>query len=145
MTNSTQTISFKVAKLFTYAPLLVLFGYFLVSIFVHPIFFVTTGIYCWIIFRGELNQLYVLGDVYWITKKDHRWVGVGIGSMHQTYAPWRKGKGVYIVLFKYCFQLGWSKPQNLTEEAGILSATQGRYLDIAPHEIGNWNAVQKGQ
>lgn len=120
-------------------------GYFLVSIFIHPIFFITTAVYCWVVFRGELNQLYVIGNVYWITKKDHRWISIGIGSMHQIYEPWRKGKGVYITLFKYCFQLGWARPQNLTEEAGILSATQGRYLDTTPQEIGNWNAVQKGQ
>lgn len=65
--------------------------------------------------------------------------------MHQTYFPWRKGRGVYIVVFKRCFQIGLSKKQaSLEETDGILSAVRGHYLDLDPKEIGEWNAVQKG-
>jgi hypothetical protein len=146
MTGFTQAISRKIATTFTYAPLVIMLGYLAVSILIHPIFFVPTAVYWWLIFHGDLDQVYIMGNLYWITKRDSRTISAGKGTMHQTYTPWRKGSGVYIALFKHCFQIGWAKPQNLSEEAGILSATQGRFLQLTPHEIGNgnWDALQKG-
>jgi hypothetical protein len=121
-------------------------GYLVISILVHPVFLFPTVVYWWLIFHGDLDQVYIMGNLYWITKRDNRIASVGKGTMHQTYSPWYKGTGVYIALFKYCFQFGYAKPQDLDDEAGILSATQGRYLDLTPHEIGNgnWDALQKG-
>lgn len=146
MTDITRKTFKKVASVFTYAPIVIMFGYLLASIFIHPAFIIPTAVYWWIIFHGDLDELYIMGNAYWITKRDTRLFAVGIGTMHQTHSPWRKGKGVYIALFKFCFQFGWSHPQNLREEAGILSAVQGRYLKLTPHEIGNgnWDAIQKG-
>lgn len=146
MTDITRKTFKKVASVFTYAPIVIMFGYLLASILIHPVFLFPTAVYWWIIFHGDLDELYIMGNAYWITKKDKRFIAAGIGTMHQTHSPWRKGKGVYIVLFKYCFQFGWSRPQNLREDAGILSAVQGRYLKLTPHEIGNgnWDAIQKG-
>lgn len=146
MIGITRAIFKKVATAFTYAPIVIMFGYLLVSIFIHPVFLFPTAVYWWVIFHGDLDELYIMGNAYWITKRDKRFFAIGKGTMHQTHAPWRKGTGVYISLFKYCFQFGWSKPQDLREEAGILSAVQGRYLKLTPHEIGNgnWDALQKG-
>ena len=93
---------------------------------------------------APLDGLCILGPIYWITRKDHRSFSIGFGAMHQTMHPWRKGRGIYVALFKRSFQIGLCKKQNLDEEDGILSAVKGRYLDISPSEIGEWNAVQKG-
>ena len=145
MIGITRATFKKVASLFTYAPLVIMVGYLMISILIHPVFLFPTVVYWWLIFHGELDQLYIMGNLYWITKRDRRFFAVGTGTMHQTYAPWHKGKGIYIALFKYCFQFGYAKPQNLNEEAGILSAVQGRYLALTPREIGdgNWNDLQK--
>lgn len=145
MIGTTRATFKKIASIFTYAPLVIMVGYLLVSILVHPVFLFPTAVYWWLIFHGDLDQVYIMGNLYWITKRDNRIASVGKGTMHQTYAPWRKGTGIYIALFKYCFQFGYAKPQDLDDEAGILSATQGRYLDLTPHEIGNgnWDALQK--
>jgi hypothetical protein len=123
---------------------MVLIAYVLSAIFIHPAFIVPAVLYSKFVFKLEHDQLYVYGRVYAILKKDARIIRVGVGTMHQTSTPWNKGKGIYIVSFKRCLQIGICKPQHLSEESGILSAMQGRYLDLTPHEIGNWNAVPKG-
>lgn len=144
MTTTTRKISKNIAKVLTYGPLMVLIAYVLSAIFVHPAFIVPALFYFKFVFKFEHDQLYVYGRVYGILKKDTRLMRVGTGTMHQTSAPWHKGKGIYIVVLKRCLQIGLCKPQQLNEESGILSAMQGRYLDLTPHEIGNWNAVPKG-
>ena len=141
MTTSTRKISNRIANACT---LTILVGYALSAILIHPIFLVTAILYLKFVFRCEYDQLYVYGRLYWIARKDPRVIRMGIGTMHQTSAPWNKGKGLYVVFFKRCLQVGLCKPQQLSEESGILSAMQGRYLDLTPHEIGNWNAVPKG-
>lgn len=144
MTTITRKISKNIAKALTYGPLMVLVTYVLSAIVIHPAFIVPAVFYFKFVFKFEHDQLYIYGRVYAILKKDTRLIRLGVGTMHQTCSPWNKGKGVYIVVFKRCLQIGLCKPQHLSEESGILSAMQGRYLDLTPHEIGNWNAVPKG-
>ena len=79
-----------------------------------------------------------VGPVYWITRDDPRVVGAGLGTMHELSAPWRKGRGLYIVCAKRSLQIGLCRKQNLDETEGTLSAVQGRYMDTPPTEIGNW-------
>ena len=139
MTTSTHKI-FKLAK---YTPFVILTAYVFCIFFLHVAFVVPTLFYFNYVFKFEHDQRYVVKRVYWIIRKDSRMIGTGIGTMHQTSAPWHKGKGIYIVAFKRCLQVGLCRPQDLPEELGILSAMQGRYLRLTPHEIGNWNAVPK--
>lgn len=144
MTDTTRKISKKIAKVLTYGPLVILVAYVVSAIVIHPAFIIPAIFYFKFVFKFEHDQLYVYGRLYIIVRKDKRIVRTGIGTMHQTSSPWRKGKGIYLVLFKRCLQVGFCKPQQLNEELGILSAMQGRYLDLTPHEIGNWHAVPKG-
>lgn len=144
MTTTTRKISKNIAKALTFGPLFVFIGYLVFTVMVHPAFIIPAVLYSKFVFKLEHDQLYVYGRMYAILKKDTRFIRVGVGTMHQTSSPWNKGKGIYIVAFKRCLQIGLCKPQQLNEESGILSAMQGRYLDLTPHEIGNWNAVPKG-
>jgi hypothetical protein len=144
MTTTTRKISKSIAKALTFGPLLVFLGYATSAIVLHPAFIIPAFFYFKFVFKFQHDQLYVYGRVYAILKKDTRLIHVGVGTMHQTSSPWNKGTGIYIVAFKRCLQIGLCKPQHLSEESGILSAMQGRYLDLTPHEIGNWNAVPKG-
>lgn len=140
MTTSTP----KIFKLVKFIPFVVLTAYVFCIFFLHVAFVVPTIFYFNYVFKFEHDQLYIVKRIYWIIRKDKRIIRAGIGTMHQTSSPWHKGRGIYIVAFRRCLQIGLCKPQQLTEESGILSAMQGRYLDITPHEIGNWNAVPKG-
>lgn len=144
MTTSTRKISNRISKVLTFGPLVVFISYLVCAVTLHPAFVVPAAFYFKFVFRLEHDQLYVFGRMYSILRKDPRIIRVGTGTMHQTSTPWHKGKGIYIVVLKRCLQIGLCKPQQLNEEAGILSAMQGRYLEITPHEIGNWNAVPKG-
>lgn len=144
MTTFTRKISKKIAKLLTFGPLIIFISYLLCAVFIHPVALVPAIFYFKFVFRFEHDQLYVFKRIYGILRKDTRFLRIGIGTMHQTSAPWNKGKGLYVVFVKRCIQVGFCKPQKLSEESGILSAMQGRYLDLTPHEIGNWNAVPKG-
>jgi hypothetical protein len=76
-------------------------------------------------------------------KNDSRLFSVGVGTMHEVASPWRTGRGLYITVAKRCLQVGLCRTQTLDETDGILSAVRGRYLDMEPREIGNWNGVQK--
>lgn len=143
MTTTTRKISKKIAKALTYGPLVILIAYVISAVVIHPAFIIPAVFYIKFVFKFEHDQLYVYGRLYIIVRKDKRIVRTGVGTMHQTSSPWNKGKGVYIVVLKRCLQIGLCKPQHLNEESGILSAMQGRYLDLTPHEIGNWNAVPK--
>lgn len=119
--------------------------YVVMGITMSPSFFFPAAMFAVMAFRGEMNSLYTMGPVYWITKRDLRLIALGVGTMHQTNSPWRKGRGVYLVLFKKCFQIGLSTKQHLNEIDGTLSAVQGRYLDVEPKEIGNWGVQEKDQ
>lgn len=141
MSRLTATLTHLISRAFHLYPLF-LIGY---SIVVFAVWQIWVAILPFIVgvvlfFRGELGMLYVMGRLYWITKEGTRRFSIGIASMHQTYEPWRKGKGIYISLFKRTFQIGLCKEQRLSEEEGILSAVEGRYLDVSPKEIGDWGA-----
>ncbi len=109
----------------------------------HPFFVVPFALYAWRSFRGTQDLLYVVGPLYWIMKNDSRLFSVGVGTMHEVASPWRTGRGLYITVAKRCLQVGLCRTQTLDETDGILSAVRGRYLDMEPREIGNWNGVQK--
>lgn len=138
------TITRRIFKALTFAPVVILVGYIVCAILIHPVFLVPAVFYSKFVFKFENDQLYVFGKLYVIVRRDQRILRIGSGIMHQTSSPWYKGRGIYVVFFKKCTQVGFCKPQQLSEESGILSAMQGRYLDLTPHEIGNWNAVPKG-
>ena len=133
MTPTLQTFK----RLFNYWPLFITFTGFigvLANLFFLPLFIV--GAY--FTFKGTKDLIQGVGPFYWITRNDPRYVGLGIGTMHELNAPWRKGQGVYIVLCKRSFQIGICHKQVLNEVDGTLSAIQGRYMDTPPSEIGNW-------
>lgn len=90
------------------------------------------------LFNGCTDVVRTCGPVYWIGRHDPRLFSAGLGTMHQVSAPWKKGRGVYIALFRYSLQVGLCRSQKLNEIDGTLSAIQGRYLDIEPKDIGNW-------
>lgn len=117
--------------------------YGVMTITFHPFFLVPFALYAWRAFRGTQDLLYAVGPLYWILKNDNRWFSVGIGTMHEVAEPWRRGRGLYVTVAKRCLQIGLCRTQTLDETQGILSAVQGRYLDIEPREIGNWNGVQE--
>ena len=128
-----------------YAPLFFMFAYAILSVAVDPAFVVATVVYGWLTFRGTMDTLQGVGPVYWIIRKDPRFVSVGVGTMHETNDPWRIGRGIYIVFLKRCFQIGLCRVQSLDETEGILSAVQGRYLELEPREIGNWGVQEKAR
>ena len=103
-----------------------------------PVFLLLIPIGIYATLRGTLGLVQFLGPVYWILRPDTRWLRAGIGTMHQTAAPWRKGRGLYVVCCRRMFQIGLCQPQHLDDEAGTLSALQGRFLDMTPKEIGEW-------
>lgn len=88
--------------------------------------------------HGCTDIVRTAGPVYWIGRNDLRWFSVGMGTMHQLGAPWKKGRGVYVCVAKHSLQIGLCRSQNLNEVEGTLSAVQGRYLDLDPKEIGKW-------
>ena len=88
--------------------------------------------------NGCTDIVRTCGPVYWIGRHDTRMFSIGIGTMHMLSAPWKKGRGVYVVVNKYSLQIGLCRSQTLGEAEGTLSAIQGRYLDVPPEEIGTW-------
>lgn len=88
-----------------------------------------------------MNNLYVLGRVYWILKntgkKGQRTVSSGF--MRQTAKPWLTGKGIQLRIGKYVLQVGiCGSPKELPEQDGLLYAMQGRVMDIEVEKIGEW-------
>jgi hypothetical protein len=124
-------------KLFNYWPLFTILagviGTFF-NILICPI--IVIGVY--FTFKGTKDLIQGVGPLYWITRSDPRYFGVGTGTMHELNAPWRKGRGIYIAICKRSFQLGLCRTQMFSETEGTLSAIQGRYMDTPPSEIGNW-------
>lgn len=138
-----KTFRDKSIELLGYLPLLFVALYLWMTLFIHPAFIVPFVLYSQQTFKGTMDLVQGIGPVYWIVRKDQRIFSVGKGTMHELSAPWRKGAGLYVVVAKRCIQVGLCKRQHLNETEGILSAIQGRYLEVEPSEIGNWNGVQK--
>ena len=84
---------------------------------------------------GSLDSVRTCGNVYWISRHDKRWFSVGFGTMRTITAPWKRGKGIYVALFKYSLQIGICKED---ANGSLLTQLDGRLLDLTPHEIGNW-------
>jgi hypothetical protein len=141
--HALKILARRIAPVLAYYPIVFMLGYLWVSITLHPAFLIPTLGYVYTIFKGTLDLVQGIGPIYWISRKDARIFSIGIGTMHELSAPWRKGKGIYIAAFRRSFQVGICRRQQLDEVSGTLSAVQGRYLDLSAHEIGNWNAVQK--
>jgi hypothetical protein len=96
-------------------------------------------------FKGKLNALYIMGPLFWTTKTSLSNFSIGVGSMHQISKPWKKGKGIYVGVAKRVFLIGLCKKQDLSETEGILSAVNGRYLDVTPKEIGDWGVEKNNK
>lgn len=88
-----------------------------------------------------MNRLYYIGPLYWITR-DNAKKGdkiIGLGFMRQTAPPWKTGRGLHIRMGKYSFQIGLARRNKAdNEEQGILMAVSGRFLEVAPSDIGDW-------
>lgn len=93
------------------------------------------------LFKDTLNRIQYVGPLYWITRDngtDNDPV-VTRAFMRQTSAPWKTGKGIQIRAGKYTFQFGLCRSSKLrSEDEGILHALQGRYMDTAAKDIGDW-------
>lgn len=139
-------ISRKIETLIACAPFIWSFAFFGLGVFLSAYFFVPAAFYLGFAFWAPLGNLMIFGRLYWVTKTDKRWLRIGVGTMHTTSAPWRSGKGIYFVFLKRVFQIGLCKEMAyIGESQALLSAMKGRYLDMTPSEIGDWNnAVQKG-
>ena len=93
-------------------------------------------------FKGSLNLVQSVGCLYWITRdyvpKNTPFVAKGF--MRELGDPWRIGSGIQIKFAKNrTFQIGFcTKTTPPDEEAGVLSAVGGRYMDIPAEEIGEW-------
>lgn len=118
----------------------------LLGVFLHPAFLIPSAVYLWLqIKRAPEDTVVGLWSMYWIKRLDHRRVAIGKGTMHELAHPWRIGQGIYIVINKKSLQVGKCYEQPwLDETKGVLSAVQGRYLEVEPKEIGDWG-VQKGK
>lgn len=134
MTQTLQTCK----RLVSYWPV----GILIISVVLllwNPLLSIVFGIVGWYYtFSGAVGSVQVIGRVYFILKKDHRWLSFGQGTMHELSRPWRKGTGLYVTFLKWSLQIGVCHPQRLTDEQGTLSAVQGRYLETSPKEIGQW-------
>lgn len=88
-----------------------------------------------------MNNLYVLGRLYWIIRNTGRSGSpvISKGFMRQTSAPWLVGNGVQLRFGKYVVQFGFcGNPKELGNQDGLLYAIQGRLMDADPNEIGDW-------
>jgi hypothetical protein len=143
MTDYTRRIYKKVSYILGYGPLVFMLVYLYMTLFQHFAFVIPFSTYAWLVFKGTKDTVQGIGPIYWIVRSDNRLISVGFGTMHELSEPWRKGRGVYVAMFKRSIQIGVCYRQNLDDTAGTLSAVQGRYLDISASEIGNWNDIQK--
>ena len=88
-----------------------------------------------------MNNLYVFKKIYWIVRDtgNPKTKFLSKAFMRQTSPPWFVGSGVQFRVKKYTFQVGICKNScNMAETEGLLYAIQGRELDLAPNEIGDW-------
>lgn len=130
-------------KIIGYSPLIFMLIYLGMTIVYHIAFALPTATYVWMVFKDTLDKVQGIGPVYWIVRRDPRIISVGIGTMHELSEPWRKGRGVYVALFRRSLQVGLCRRQQMDEVTGTLSAVGGRWLNTTPKEIGNWNAKKK--
>ena len=94
-----------------------------------------------LIFRDTMNAVQAVGPVYWICRDvvPPNTPFIAPGFMRQTSAPWRVGKGIQIKLKKHTFQIGISKVgSDMSEEDGLMTAVQGRFLKAKAKEIRDW-------
>lgn len=102
---------------------------------------ITANTFGRIVLKDTLNILQVVGPVYWITR-DYVPIGtpfMSLGFMKETDMPWRIGKGLHINLWKRTFQIGVCHKQHYKNSIdGELSVVGGRFMEIAPEEIGAW-------
>lgn len=116
----------------------------LLGVFMNSWFFVTTAVSLIWAFHSPKGSVMLFGPLYWLRSDDKRKFACGFGTMHTTTSPWRYGRGVYVSLLGKLFHIGACYRLDIEEESeGLLSAVRGRYLDVTPNEIGEWNAVQK--
>ena len=94
-----------------------------------------------IVVRLEYNVIYVF-SVFFIIKRDNAKSSdpfICRSFMHGLQKPWYRGKGIQIRLKSKNLQIGVCRPsKHPTEEAGVLDAIGGRYLDESVEKIGNW-------
>jgi hypothetical protein len=102
---------------------------------------IINGILSYLLFRDTLNAVQAVGPVYWIYRDivHPNTPLIAWGYMRQTSAPWRVGKGIQIKVRKHTFQIGLSRVGfKMSDEEGLMSAVQGRYLKFKANEIGDW-------
>lgn len=138
-----RTLKVKSLNALGYMPYLFIILYIWLTVFFHPVFIVPLVMYWRMAFKNTMNLVQGFGPLYWIVREDTRMFSVGRGTMHELSEPWRKGQGIYVVALRRCLQVGFCRTQTFEETEGILSAMQGRFLDLEPREIGNWNGIQK--
>lgn len=110
----------------------------IIGVFFTPLAWIGLAIALYQMLNGCTDIVRTCGPVYWIGRHDPRRFSIGFGTMHMLSAPWKKGRGIYVAIARYSLQVGLCRSQNLNEVDGTLSAIQGRYLDVAPKEIGKW-------
>ena len=108
--------------------------------------FIPFVFFTYFLFRNTLNVLQVVGPVYWIAKETTSKASpmVAKGFMHETSYPWRSGKGLQVRWGFKTFQVGICHKQNYDETEGMLSAVQGRFMDLTPIEIREQSKKLKG-
>lgn len=102
--------------------------------------------FLFMLFRGTLNILQVVGPVYWIykDKAPYNTPMFTRGFMHETWEPWRIGTGIQMRCGDKTFQVGVCRKQKYSETEGTLSAVRGRFLDWTPIEIREQSTKGKG-
>lgn len=95
----------------------------------------------WIL-EDSLNLIHRLGSIYWILRDTGKKGDkvISSGWLRQAAPPWMVGHGLQIRAGKYVFQIGTFVTSEFNdEEDGVLSAMQGRKLDMAPKDIRSWH------
>lgn len=89
----------------------------------------------------RLNIVYGVGPVYWIARDTGKRGDkvLSFGWTRELGGYWRVGKGIQTRFGKYIFQIGLCRKREMgTEEEGILSAIEGRIMEIPTAEISAW-------
>lgn len=88
-----------------------------------------------------MNVVQAVGPVYWICRDivPTNTPLIAWGFMRQTSAPWRVGKGIQIKVRNHTLQIGLSRVgSNMSDEDGLMTAVQGRYLKAKAKDIRDW-------
>lgn len=94
-----------------------------------------------LIFRDTMNVVQAVGPVYWICRDiiPTNTPLLAWGFMRQTSAPWRVGKGIQIKVRNHTLQIGLSRVgSDMSDEDGLMTAVQGRYLKAKAKDIRDW-------